>query len=115
MEGAAPSRARMTGKPDVNCCNQALSLKIPLPDGTLCDFDSTSHCLQSHLLRHRRPSEMGRKKAKANYRRIVLRLPDLDHSKMAVLNSLTSPASPCVQIRHRKIVAWYCSEPRIAF
>ena len=36
---------------------------------------------------------MGRKKAKANYRRIVLRLPDLDHSKTAVLNSLTSPAS----------------------
>ena len=36
---------------------------------------------------------MGRKKAKANYRRIVLRLPDLDHSKVAVLNSLTSPAS----------------------
>jgi hypothetical protein len=36
---------------------------------------------------------MGHKKAKANYRRIVLRLPDLDHSKMAVLNSLTSPAS----------------------
>ncbi len=31
---------------------------------------------------------MGRKKAKANYRRIVLRLPDLDHSKVAVLNSL---------------------------
>jgi hypothetical protein len=33
------------------------------------------------------------KKAKPNYRRIVLRLPDLDHTKLAVLNSLTSPAS----------------------
>ena len=29
-----------------------------------------------------------KRKAKLNYRRIVLRLPDLDHSKMAVLNSL---------------------------
>ena len=34
-----------------------------------------------------------RKKAKPNYRRIVLRLPDLDHCKLVVLNSLTSPAS----------------------
>ncbi len=59
---------------------------------------------------------MGRKKAKANYRRIVLRLPDLDHSKMAVLNSLTSPASRRVyKYAIEKFVAWYCSEPRIAF
>jgi site-specific recombinase XerD len=59
---------------------------------------------------------MGHKKAKANYRRIVLRLPDLDHSKMAVLNSLTSPASRRVyKYTIEKFVAWYCSEPRIAF
>jgi hypothetical protein len=36
---------------------------------------------------------MGNRKAKANYRRTVLRLPDLDHSKAAVLNSLSSPGS----------------------
>jgi hypothetical protein len=36
---------------------------------------------------------MGRKKAKPNCRRIALRLPDLDHSKLAVLNSLASPNS----------------------
>ena len=59
---------------------------------------------------------MGRKRTKANYRRIVLRLPDLDHSKMAVLNSLTSPASRRVyKYAIEKFVAWYCSEPRIAF
>jgi len=59
---------------------------------------------------------MGHKKAKANYRRIVLRLPDLDHSKTAVLNSLTSPASRRVyKYAIEKFVAWYCSEPRIAF
>ena len=59
---------------------------------------------------------MGHKKAKANYRRIVLRLPDLDHSKLAVLNSLTSPASRRVyQHAIEKFIGWYCSEPRLAF
>ena len=38
-------------------------------------------------------ASMGKKKAKPNYRRIVLRLPDLDHSKLVVLNSLSSPRS----------------------
>src|SRR5215468_7822913 len=78
--------------------------------------DPAGRLWQSHLVRHRRPSAMGHKKAKANYRRIVLRLPDLDHSKMAVLNSLTSPASRRVyKYAIEKFVAWYCSEPRIAF
>ena len=36
---------------------------------------------------------MGNRKAKRNYRRTVLRLPDLDHSKLAVLNSLASLGS----------------------
>jgi len=36
---------------------------------------------------------MANRKAKRNYRRTVLRLPDLDHSKLAVLNSLASPGS----------------------
>ena len=59
---------------------------------------------------------MSHKRAKANYRRIVLRLPDLDHSKMAVLNSLTSAASRRVyKYAIEKFVAWYCSEPRITF
>jgi hypothetical protein len=31
---------------------------------------------------------MGKHRIKPNYRRRVLRLPDLDHSKLAVLNSL---------------------------
>jgi site-specific recombinase XerD len=59
---------------------------------------------------------MGSRKVKANYRRIVLRLPDLDHSKMAVLNSLTSPSSRRVyEFAIKQFVAWYCSEPRLAF
>ena len=49
-------------------------------------------------------------------RRTVLRLPDLDHSKLAVLNSLTSPASRRVyEYAIDQFTAWYCSEPRLAF
>jgi hypothetical protein len=59
---------------------------------------------------------MGNKKAKANYRRTVLRLPDLDHSKAAVLNSLTSPGSRRVyRYAIEQFIAWYCAEPRLAF
>ena len=59
---------------------------------------------------------MRKRKAKLNYRRIVLRLPDLDHSKMAVLNSLTSPGSRRVyQFAINQFIGWYCSEPRLAF
>jgi hypothetical protein len=59
---------------------------------------------------------MPHKKTRANYRRIVLCLPDLDHTKNAVLNGLTSPASRRVyQYAIDKFIAWYCSEPRLAF
>ena len=59
---------------------------------------------------------MGKSKAKPNYRRSVLRLPDLDHSKLAVLNSLGSPGSRRVyQYAIEQFIAWYCSEPRLAF
>jgi hypothetical protein len=34
---------------------------------------------------------MGKQRIKPNYRRRVLRLPDLDHCKAAVLNNLGSP------------------------
>jgi hypothetical protein len=46
----------------------------------------------------------------------VLRLPDLEHAKTAVLNSLNS-ADAKRGYRHTvdKFVDWYCSEPRLAF
>src|SRR5438093_1913938 len=46
----------------------------------------------------------------------VLALPDLEQAKTAVLNSLTS-ASGQRTYDHaiREFVAWYCSEPRLAF
>ena len=57
-----------------------------------------------------------RRKCKPNYRRTVLRLPDLDHSKLAVLNGLSSPASRRVyEYAIDQFIAWYCSEPRLAF
>ena len=53
---------------------------------------------------------------KPNYRRRSLRLPDLDHCKRAVLNSLGSPASRRVyEYAIDQFIAWYCSEPRLAF
>ena len=52
-------------------------------------------------------SRVNRKKAKT-----VLRLPDLEHAKAAVLNSLTSAAAQR-GYRHAidEFVDWYCSEP----
>ena len=58
---------------------------------------------------------MGKQRIKPNYRRRVLRLPDLDHCKLAVLNSLGSPASRRVyEYAVNQFIAWYCSEPRLA-
>src|SRR5271165_2418431 len=46
----------------------------------------------------------------------VLRLPDLEQSKNAVLNSLAAASS---QESYRRaideFIGWYCSEPRLAF
>ncbi|HXY08630.1 MAG TPA: tyrosine-type recombinase/integrase [Terriglobales bacterium] len=59
---------------------------------------------------------MSKQRSKPNYRRRVLRLPDLDHCKTAVLNSLGSPASRRVyEYAIDQFIAWYCSEPRLAF
>jgi site-specific recombinase XerD len=59
---------------------------------------------------------MGKHRIKPNYRRRVLRLPDLDHCKLPVLNSLGSPASRRVyEYAIDQFIAWYCSEPRLAF
>jgi hypothetical protein len=46
----------------------------------------------------------------------VLRLPDLEQSRSAVLNSLTSPSSQrAYDHAIRDLIDWYCSEPRLAF
>jgi hypothetical protein len=59
---------------------------------------------------------MGKKKVKTSCRRSVLRFPDLDHSKSAVLNTLASAGSRrAYQFAIEEFIAWYCSEPRLAF
>ena len=46
----------------------------------------------------------------------VLKLPDLDYSKLAVLNSLPSLNSRrSYDHAIRDFIEWYCSEPRLAF
>jgi hypothetical protein len=65
----------------------------------------------------RRPSPMPKSKSrKRKSPKRVLALQDLEHAKTAVLNSLTS-ASGQRTYDHaiREFVAWYCSEPRLAF
>jgi integrase len=55
------------------------------------------------------------KKKSARPKRI-LRLPDLDHAKTAVLNTLRSPDSQrSYRFAIDDFIAWYCSEPRLAF
>ena len=46
----------------------------------------------------------------------ILRLPDLEQSKSAVLNSLASQSSQrSYDHAIREFIEWYCSEPRLAF
>jgi hypothetical protein len=58
---------------------------------------------------------MRKKNKKPSSARIVLRLPDLDHSKSSVLNSLSSPRSRRnYRFAMDQFISWYCSEPRLA-
>jgi hypothetical protein len=59
------------------------------------------------------PKKPGAKRGSAKN---VLRLPDLDHSKTSVLQSLGSVASKrTYAFAINDSIAWYCSEPRLAF
>src|SRR5438128_5113937 len=60
-------------------------------------------------------SGMAKNKRKRNPKS-VLKLPDLEQAKSAVLNSLTSPSSQrSYDHAIREFIDWYCSEPRLAF
>src|ERR1035437_4029542 len=55
-------------------------------------------------------------KTKRRLPKTVLRLPDLDHSKSSVLQSLGSTASQRTYgFAIDDFISWYCSEPRLAF
>jgi integrase len=57
-----------------------------------------------------------KRKAKRGSPKSVLRLPDLDHSKTSVLQTLGSIASKrTYAFAMEDFIAWYCSEPRLAF
>ena len=57
-----------------------------------------------------------KKKSLSRKPKRILRLPDLDHAKTAVLNTLGSPESErSYRFAIEDFIAWYCSEPRLAF
>ena len=48
--------------------------------------------------------------------KMVLRLPDLEQSKNAVLNSLAAPSfRESYRRAMEEFIAWYCPEPRLSF
>src|ERR1700752_1647522 len=65
--------------------------------------------------RPRRPLPMVKPTRRSNRRRPALTLPELEHSKTAVLNSLGSPQSRrSYKYAIDEFICWYCSEPRLA-
>ena len=61
---------------------------------------------------------MAKKQAGKGKRRVpktVLRLPDLDQAKSAVLNSLSSIDAQRGYRHAIEFIEWYCSEPRLSF
>ena len=57
-----------------------------------------------------------RKNKRKRTPKTVLKLPDLEQSKSAVLNSLPSVSSRrSYDHAIREFIEWYCSEPRLAF
>ena len=59
---------------------------------------------------------MPKSKSRRKTPKRVLALPDLEHVKTAVLNSLTSVSGQRTYDHAiREFVIWYCSEPRLAF
>src|SRR5579872_6513072 len=66
--------------------------------------------------RSRRPPPMPKSRKKRRSPERVLALPDLEQSKTAVLNSLTSRSGQrSYDHAITDFVEWYCSEPRLAF
>jgi len=91
-------------------CRLAMEVSILLVPVTC---DRATLCANP-MARHWEAVAMAKHKIKPNYRRRLLRLPDLDHCKRAVLNSLGSPASRRVyEYAIDQFIAWYCSEPRL--
>src|ERR1700751_1861636 len=85
-------------------------LEMRLDDG----FRRCENSLQIKQ-RPRRPLPMVKPTRRSNRRRHALTLPELEHSKAAVLNSLGSLQSRR-SYKHAidEFICWYCAEPRLA-
>jgi site-specific recombinase XerD len=60
-------------------------------------------------------AHMRKRNKRPSCHKIVLKLPDLDHAKFAVLNSLSSHHSRRnYKFAMEQFITWYCSEPRLA-
>ena len=74
--------------------------------------------MDDHTERGAGGRQYGRRKktSKRSRTKTILRLPDLEQSKNAVLNSLAA-ASSQESYAHAidEFIGWYCSEPRLAF
>src|SRR5215813_13327208 len=100
---------RITGNPEAEATLQR-QRGLVLPNAAVWSF---KHSLGR---RSRRPSPMSKKRKKKGPPKRVLALPDLEQSKAAVLNSLTSKSGQRTYDRAiTDFVDWYCSEPRLAF
>src|SRR5215813_6029191 len=100
---------RITGNPEAEATLQR-QRGLVLPNAAVWSF---KHSLGR---RSRRPSPMSKKRKKKGPPKRVLALPDLEQSKTAVLNSLTSKSRQRTYDRAiTDFVEWYCSEPRLAF
>jgi integrase len=88
------------------------SVGLVLTNALLVRRAGTGSCFSP---RQRRPLPMAKSKRK-RVPKTVLKLPDLEQSKSAVLNSLTSSSSKrSYDHAIREFIDWYCSEPRLAF
>jgi integrase len=81
-------------------------------DGSSVVADSEAAWLQNRPCQNGGMSKTKRKRTP----KAVLRLPDREQSKSAVLNSLASQSSQrSYDHAIREFIEWYCSEPRLAF
>src|ERR1700746_3372704 len=73
-------------------------------------------CGHSDGRRRRRPPRMPKHRRKRRPTKRSLALPDLEQTKSAVLNSLSSKSGQRTYDHAiNEFVDWYCSEPRLAF
>src|SRR5208283_2213647 len=118
-----PGSGRMTGYPEVMPRNKLLTTRARSPlVGSFSRWVPINALLATRSTRRSQfsPRRLEAASMAKNKRKrapkTILKLPDLEQSKSAVLNSLTSPSSQrSYDHAIREFIDWYCSEPRLAF